>query len=104
MTPLLTQEDFEGLRISPKLKEAPALIYFTASWCAPCRGFNWDSISESLSNYVVYICDVDQNTYTPGYCGVRSIPNFVLLKPGSFAGPYQTSTPAKLLDWLKESS
>jgi thioredoxin-like negative regulator of GroEL len=104
MTPLLTQEEFEALRVSPKLVEKPALIYFTAAWCGPCRGFDWESIAASLTGYTVYKCDVDQNNYTPGYCGVRSIPNFVVLKPGAVVGPNQTSTPSKLLEWLKESA
>jgi len=104
MIPLLTQEDFEALRASPKLAESPALIYFTAGWCGPCRAFDWESISDSLTAYTVYICDVDKNNYTPGYCGVRSIPNFVLLKPDAVVGPNQTSTPVKLIEWLKEST
>jgi thioredoxin-like negative regulator of GroEL len=104
MTPLLTQEEFEVLRTSPKLESAPALIYFTASWCNPCRKFDWESIKDSLTTYTVYICDVDKNTYTPGYCGVRSIPNFVVLKPGAVIGPNQISDADKLLEWLKESA
>jgi len=104
MTPLLTQEEFEALRVSPKLAESPALIYFTATWCSPCRAFDWESIRSSLTSYTVYICDVDKNNYTPGYCGVRGIPNFVLLKPGAVVGPNQTSNANKLLEWLKESA
>ena len=104
MTPLLTQEEFEVLRVSPKLEQSPVLIYFTAAWCGPCRAFDWESIKDSLSAYTVYICDVDKNNYTPGYCGVRSIPNFVVLKPGAVVGPKQTSTASNLLEWLKDSA
>ena len=103
MIPLLTQEDFETLRSTKH--EKPVLIYFTAAWCGPCRAFDWESVRSSLQSYTIYLCDVDQNTYTPGYCGVRSIPNFFLLKTDStFAGPKQMSDSAKLLEWLKESS
>ena len=55
------------------------VIYFTAKWCGPCRAFDWESIKDSLKGYTVYICDVDDNTYTPGFCGVRSIPNFLTI-------------------------
>ena len=103
MTPLLTQEEFEALRVSPQLADKPALVYFTATWCNPCRRFDWEAISSKLSAYTVYICDVDQNNYTPGYCGVRSIPNFVVLKPGAVVGPNQTSEADKLIEWLKET-
>ncbi len=103
MIPLLTQEEFETLRAS-KL-EAPVLIYFTAKWCGPCRAFDWESIKDSLKGYTMYICDVDDNTYTPGFCGVRSIPNFLTIsKTNVIAGPKQTSDSATLLAWLNQSS
>jgi len=103
MIPLQSQEQFEQMRASERNKHV--LIYFTAKWCGPCRAFDWESVKSSFSGYTVYICDVDENTYTPGFCGVRSIPNFLLLKSdSSIVGPKQTSDPAKLLEWLKESS
>jgi thiol-disulfide isomerase/thioredoxin len=103
MIPLLTQEEFETLRATKHDK--PVLIYFTAAWCGPCRAFDWDSVKGSLQGYTIYLCDVDANTYTPGYCGVRSIPNFFLLKTdSSFVGPRQISNSTTLLEWLKESS
>ena len=101
MIPLLTQEEFETLRSSEL--EKPALIYFTAKWCGPCRAFDWESIKDSLKGYSVFICDVDDNNYTPGFCGVRSIPNFlVITTEKKIKGPTQTSNSLKLLDWLNE--
>jgi thiol-disulfide isomerase/thioredoxin len=101
MIPLLTQEEFETLRSSEL--EKPALIYFTAKWCGPCRAFDWGSIKDSLKGYSLFICDVDDNNYTPGFCGVRSIPNFLVIKTDKkIKGPTQTSNSLKLLDWLKE--
>jgi thioredoxin 1 len=102
MTHLQSQEEFEALRATKF--EKPILIYFTATWCGPCRAFDWEAIKDSLGGYTLYLCDVDENNYTPGYCGVRSIPNFLLMKPDStLVGPKQTSDSAKLLEWLQSS-
>jgi beta-lactam-binding protein with PASTA domain len=32
-------------------------------------------------------CDVDQNNYTPGYCGIRSIPSFIVVANGKVDVP-----------------
>jgi hypothetical protein len=53
----------------------------------------------------IYRCDVDANKYTPGFCGVRSIPSFVMLSPGSKqASPvFQSSDTAKIATWIMTS-
>jgi len=101
MTPLLAQEEFEELMKATL--DRPVLVYFTAKWCGPCRSFDWDSIKENLGGYSLYLCDVDENNYTPGYCGVRSIPNFLVIgTDNKIKGPKQTSDSSKLLAWLNE--
>jgi thioredoxin 1 len=101
MIPLQTQEQFEALRVDTL--EKPVLITFTATWCGPCKAFDWDSIEGSLKGYTVYKCDVDDNNYTPGFCGVRSIPSFMVIKRDhTIVGPKQTSDSAKLVAWLNE--
>jgi len=105
MIPLQSQEQFERLRASSLKLKNNILIYFTAKWCGPCRAFNWESIKGEFAGYNIFICDVDENTYTPGFCGVRSIPSFLIIKTdSSVVGPKQTSDPANLVEWLKESS
>jgi hypothetical protein len=49
----------------------------------------------------IYKCDVDINKYTPGFCGVRSIPNFVMITgPKQIQGPMQSSDTAKVATWI----
>ena len=98
-TSLPSQEAFEELYKNTK---ETVLVYFTASWCGPCRKLDWDTINKGLGQTPVYKCDVDENNYTPGYCGVRSIPSFLLVHPNKrLTGPVQMSDTTKIVEWIK---
>ena len=97
MTPLLTQEQFEEVYATGQ----QALIYFTADWCGACKRIDWEFLMEEFPELPVYLCDIDVNKYTPGFCGVRSIPNFMLVTgPSKAAGPHQSSDTAKVATWI----
>jgi thioredoxin-like negative regulator of GroEL len=101
MIPLQTQEEFESLYNTNSTLKAPALIYFTAPWCGACRRLDWTFLTEEFPNLTIFKCDVDENTYTPGFCQVRSIPNFVMVHPGKrITGPMQSSDTAKVASWI----
>jgi thiol-disulfide isomerase/thioredoxin len=113
MIPLPTQEEFEALYTSDL--KSPHVIYFTASWCGPCRGIDKPLIESSCKDVRMYICDVDVNGYTPGFCGVRSIPSFLVLKPkaegdtknknkNTIVGPYQNSKTADVITWIQANT
>ena len=102
---LMTQEEFEALigrgeRAEDKDKEKESsvdltkrwtVVYFTATWCGPCRSVRTAELEEGLPTVQWLKCDVDQNTYTPGYCEVRSIPTFLVIKDKKIVGKF-TST------------
>ena len=99
--PLQTHEMFESLYNPSSKKSEPSLIYFTADWCGACKRIDWDFILEEFPNLPVYKCDVDVNKYTPGFCQVRSIPNFVIIKgPKQVVGPMQSNDTAKVASWI----
>ena len=102
MIALQTQEEFEKLYKETPLK-SPILIYFTASWCGACKRLDWNFLKEEFPDLPIYICDIDQNKYTPGYCGVRSIPNFVLMPPSKKLEQFQSSETSKVASWLFNS-
>ena len=80
----MTQEEFEqliGVQPVPLGVVLPPLtvVYFTATWCGPCRRLDMNHLETSFPEVNWLKCDVDQNNYTPGYCGVRGIPTFLLI-------------------------
>jgi thioredoxin-like negative regulator of GroEL len=98
--PLRSQEDFEKDLYSSELK-TPILLHFTASWCGPCQRIDWQFILDEFPTLPVYKCDVDENKYTAGFCGVRSIPSMLLLFPGKrIVGPIQASETGKIATWI----
>jgi hypothetical protein len=49
----------------------------------------------------IYKCDVDENNYTPGFCGARKIPSWCILKgPKQMIGPVQISDTAQVAAWI----
>ncbi len=81
---------------------APAgatLIYFTATWCGACRRLDMNLLLGSLATVKFLKCDVDQNNYSPGFCGVRAIPAFMLIRDGKILGSLQSSNTMEVVTW-----
>jgi thiol-disulfide isomerase/thioredoxin len=100
MIALQSQEQFEEL-LKSKTPPPIAVVYFTAKWCGPCKALKLQTILDRFKGITWYLCDVDENDYTPGYCGVKSFPSFLVLVNGKASIPvYQQSNTDKLIDWL----
>ena len=57
------------------------ILYFSASWCSPCRTLA--PRMERLSNQINYKkIDVDNNRELSSEFGVRNIPTLILLQDG----------------------
>jgi hypothetical protein len=48
-----------------------------------------------------YECDIDENDYTPGYCGVKSIPAFLAIVNGNAQPLFVSSDTMKVAQWMK---
>lgn len=104
MTLLRNQEEFEVLlgRV-PTEKPIPLLtiIYFTAKWCQACKKLNLEDIQAVLPNASWLKCDIDVNDYTAGYCGIRNIPTFLVIREKKILGQLGDSRTEKVVEWLK---
>ena len=99
----MTQEEFEVLigRAEPteEISEPPeaTVVYFTATWCGPCRSVRTAELEEGLKGVQWLKCDVDQNDYTPGYCQIRSIPTFLVVKNKKVMGKFSSTNTETIL-------
>ena len=112
MIPLPNHMDFEAMLRPRRPTEEGFLgsydkwvaVSFSASWCGPCRNIDKKKLVELTPGIKWYAVDVDQNDTTLGYCGLQSIPSFVVLKDGVFSGRKQgAGSVGEILQWLSES-
>ena len=57
------------------------ILYFSSTWCGPCKNFK--PIMESVSNSIpVQFIDIDQNPALATQYNIKSIPTLIFLKNG----------------------
>jgi thioredoxin 1 len=102
---LETQEELEILLGKNPDVPAPTgvhVIYFTANWCGACRSLDMEALVAAFPQVNWLKCDVDRNTYSPGFCGVRAIPSFMFIRNGKAEGPlFQHNKNANVAAWLQ---
>ena len=79
-----------------------SVIYFTANWCGACRRLDMPAIEAATPEVNWLKCDVDENNYTGGYCGVTSIPTFIVVANKKVGARLSVSSTQKVIDWVKE--
>jgi thiol-disulfide isomerase/thioredoxin len=94
MTPLQSHQAFEdmlrprGNRPSQYFEDVTydkwVVVCFSAKWCGPCQRLNKRLIVEKTPGVKWYSCDVDENDVTLGYCSLKGIPGFCIIKDGVF--------------------
>ena len=111
MTVLPSHEAFEAMLRPRRPTEdgfldnyAPwVCVSFSATWCGPCRKLDKESIVAATPSVNWYSCDVDANQTTLGYCGLKGIPGFCLIKDGTFKDRKTGGSAEDILEWLKEN-
>ncbi len=104
MIPLQTQAQFEDLlKQEDKGNKGCVIVYFTASWCGACKRLDLDALQAYNTDVRWYKCDIDENKYTLGYCGLKSIPSFAFIKDGKFLGKFSSSNTVLVRDMISDS-
>jgi thiol:disulfide interchange protein len=83
----------DGLRLA-KESGKPAMLLFTAEWCAPCRDlkkyvFSDSRVVDASKGLIAIYIDVDADRETLAAYKVRAIPAVIFLDPsGGFVATY----------------
>ncbi len=96
----LDESDFES-RIGPL--EGPALVVFTADWCAPCKWLKpyLQEITETTRGRVpVFLMDADRATVLMKRFAVASVPTVILMTAGSEVDRSVGVEPDRLKSWV----
>ncbi len=78
------------------------VIYFTANWCGACRRLDLPAIEASLPEANWLKGDVDVNSFSAGFCNVRSIPTFCVIADKKLVATLGSSETGKVIAWLRE--
>ena len=87
-----------GFRVSDKA----FIVYFSASWCGPCKRLDIDSIEAAAKLQGLPLWKVEQtvNEYTAGFCDVRSLPTFMLFTPKILVSRISSSVTENIVEWI----
>jgi thioredoxin-like negative regulator of GroEL len=88
-------------------EQQSALVFFTASWCGPCKLMARSTLSEAsvqqvLSNFARVAIDIDEQGDLASQHGIEAVPTFVLLSPAGDEVQRVTGfqTAADFVPWL----
>ena len=81
---------------------AVAVIYFTAKWCAPCKNLELDRIIAAFPRTLFYKLDIDDLDHSAGWCNVRKIPSFMVLKYGKYRPAFTSSNTDTVIENIQQ--
>lgn len=74
------------------------ILYFSATYCVPCRTFGpvVDSVVSQISGVSLQKIDVDTNPELVSTYGIASVPTLIFEKNGQIVGKASTMSPLQL--------
>jgi thiol-disulfide isomerase/thioredoxin len=106
-----TQEEFETYWFGKAPATKPAgfratdqafLVWFSATWCGPCKRLDMEKVEAAAKEAGLPLWKVEQtvNSYTAGYCDIRSLPTFALMIPKKIVGTLCSSDTDAVVSWI----
>jgi thioredoxin 1 len=102
--------DYTNSLEQARARNQPLMIYFTATWCGPCRlmartTLTNSSVVQALANLSHVAIDIDQHRELAEQHSVRAVPTFQMLSPAGheIASTTGYQEPAGFLQWLTNS-
>jgi thiol:disulfide interchange protein len=103
--------DLDAARAEAARDKKPLLIYFTASWCGPCRQMRGTTFAdravadELAARFVAVKVDIDARPDLAGPYHVTGIPHIQLVLADGTTGPAHVgyASAAELNQWLRGS-
>ena len=79
------------------------LLYFTASWCGPCKKMMpiIEGKFTKINNMSIYKIDIDDNDVLVKQYNIKSVPTFIMIKDNMETMKYNGSDPIILLTKIK---
>lgn len=105
---LHNQTQFEtliGRGEEAEAKDLPStsIIYFTAQWCGACKRLDLNRLVGAYPLIAWYKCDIEENEYTAGFCGIRKIPSFMIIREKKILGTLGSADTEKVFQWVEET-
>ena len=68
-----------------KESKTPLIIWFTASWCGPCKSIQhfYEELAKVIDGCDFYSVDIDEGEDISDHFNIRSVPKFILFKDNS---------------------
>ena len=99
--------NYDAALAAAATNQRPTLVYFTASWCEPCKlmtrlTLTDPAVTQTLSNVEHVAVDIDEHTDLASARGISAVPTFVMLSSGGEEADRTTGfqTVGDFLEWL----
>ncbi|KAI4332061.1 hypothetical protein L6164_017000 [Bauhinia variegata] len=99
-----SEEEFTNILGKVQDKSFPAVLYFTAVWCGPCRFISpvIEELSEKYPHVTTYKIDIDEEAIhgTLGKLNISAVPTFQFYQSGKKADEIVGADVARLKDTM----
>ena len=102
-----SDDDIVKVLLENKENNVLSLLYFTASWCGPCKAIGpfleklYTALKEKGDyNIEFYKVDIDENEEFCDKCKIKSVPTFIIMNGKDLLGSCNGASQEKISDLI----